>query len=231
MKNKLFLGLPLAVAMTISTHAAITDNFESYVLGSDLHGQDSWKGWDNNPAAGALVSNAYAYSGTQSVNITGASDLVRTFSGVSGGQWTLSIQQYIPTTSATGTSYFILMNQYNDAPGAQNWSSQIECDMSLGLVKSGTASLPMVKDAWVELRTEINLATNTVDEYYNNQFLRTRAWQDGSGLNELQAIDLYSGVTPPVYYDDLKVENVPEAGTTMTLLLGGLGFLWRRRVR
>jgi hypothetical protein len=110
MKNKLFLGLPLAMAMTMSTHAAITENFESYVLGSDLHGQDSWKGWNNSPTAGALVSDAYAYSGTQSVNITGASDLVRTFSGVAGGQWTLSIQQYIPTTSATGTSYFILMN-------------------------------------------------------------------------------------------------------------------------
>ena len=36
---------------------------------------------------------------------------------------------------------------------------------------------------------------------------------------------------PPVYYDNLSLENVPEAGTTMTLLLGGLGFLWRRRVK
>jgi hypothetical protein len=104
--------------------------------------------------------------------------------------------------------------------------------MALGVVKSDTASLPMVKDAWVEIRTEINLATNTVSEYYNNQLLRTRAWQDGAGLDELQAMDLFANGTDPVYYDNLSVvQNIPEAGTTMTLLLGGLGFLWRRRVK
>ena len=85
MKIRLFLGLPLAMAMTLSTHAAVTDNFEGYILGSDLHGQGNWTGWDSSPTAGGIVSDAYAYSATQSVNISGGSDLVGTFSGISGG--------------------------------------------------------------------------------------------------------------------------------------------------
>ena len=209
MNHKLLLGLPLAMAMTVSAHASITDHFDSYTLGSELHGQSGWTGWDSNPEAGALVSNAYAYSGTQSVSITGASDLVHTFSGISEGQWIFSIMQYIPTTTAAGISYLILMNQYNDGEtAAKSWSSQIECDMALGEVRSDTKKLTMVKDAWVELRCEIDLTTNTVKEYYNGELLRTRDWQDGNGLDELQAVDLYANNVGPVYYDNLNVGPV-----------------------
>lgn len=77
MKNRLLLGLACMLPMT--SHAAINENFDSYVLGSNLHGQGSWKGWDNLPAAGALVANTYAASGTQAVNISGSSDLVGVF--------------------------------------------------------------------------------------------------------------------------------------------------------
>ena len=231
MKIRLFLGLPLAMAMTLSTHAAVTDNFDGYLLGSDLHGQGNWTGWDSNPTAGGIVSDAYAYSGTQSVNISGGSDRVDTFSGIFGGSWSFSIMQYIPTIS-TGTSFVILMNQYNDgALGAKSWSSQVEYDMALGEVRSGGNTLTMVKGAWVESRFWINLATNTVHEYYNGELIRTGPWQDGNGLDELQAVDLYANNADPVYYDNLSVTQVPEPATLTILALGGLGVLRRRRMK
>lgn len=125
---------------------------------------------------------------------------------MAGGKWTLSIKQYIPSTS-TGNSYFLLLNTYNDL-GPYSWSVQIQNNMDTGKVISDMgegATLDMVKDAWVEYRIEIDFDTNTVKEYDNNQFLSTHAWQDGTGLNELAVIDLYANNSDPVYYDDLNV--------------------------
>lgn len=234
MKTRFLFSLPLVLAMALTAQAAVTVvDFESYTLGSNLHGQDLWKGWDNNPAVGAVISNDFAAGGTQSVKVQEPCDQVRTFSSVSGGTWNVSIMQYIPSTS-TGSSYFILLNDYNDG-GATNFSVQVQCDMASGKVISdlgGSAQLDMVKNAWVELRFAVNFTSNTVTEYYNNQVLSTHPWQDGSGLNQLAALDMYAddflaAFSGPVYYDNLSV--VPEPTTAMAVALGGLVFLRRRR--
>ena len=91
--------------------AQVFDDFESYAVGSNLHGQGGWAGWMGNASAGALVSTNFSFSPIRSVNITGASDLVHTFSGATNGQWVFSVMQYIPSSS-TGDSYVILMNTY-----------------------------------------------------------------------------------------------------------------------
>lgn len=230
MKNRLLLALPVALATTLTATADVADNFDSYVAGSQLHGQGGWKGWDNSAGAGALVSSAFAYSSPNSVNITGGSDLVRTFSGVTSGLWTFSIMQYIPSTS-TGNSYFILLNQYNDG-GPYDWSVQIQNNMGTSLITSdigGGATLPMVKDAWAEYRFDISITGNTVSEYYNNQFLSTHAWHDGTGQNALGAIDLYANNAGPVYYDNLQVSLVPEPSAISFMALVGLALLIRSR--
>ena len=95
-----------------------SDNFDSYATGSQLHGQGGWKGWDNNPAAGALTSSAQARSAPNSAAIVGASDLVHEYSGYTSGQWVYTAWQYVPT-NFTGQSYFILLNTYNDAGTTQ----------------------------------------------------------------------------------------------------------------
>lgn len=190
----------------------VVDDFESYAVGSNLHGQGGWAGWADDPTAGALVSNDFSFSPTQSVKISGASDLVRTFSGATNGQWVFSVMQYVPSTSS-GTNYVILMNTYRPPYQASdlNWSVQIQCDMTGGWVVSdlgGGAMLPMIKDRWVEVRCEINLTSNLVSEFYNGQLLSTHAWQGNSGtpgLSELQALDLYANNAGPVYYDALSL--------------------------
>ena len=95
MKMRAFCLISLAFA-TISGFAAsraFFDDFESYAVGSNLHGQGGWTGWANNPNAGALVSSNFAFSPTRSVNIAGASDLVHTFSGATNGPWVFSVMQ------------------------------------------------------------------------------------------------------------------------------------------
>ena len=230
MKRSLIIGLPIGLAMACNAIAAITflDYFESYAVGSDIAGQNSWQGWDSNPAAGALVSDTYAYSGTQSVNISGASDLVRTFSGRTSGSWSFRIQQYVPST-LQGDSYFLLLDQYQDQ-GPYDWAVQINTDITNGVVHSefaNHATVPLVTDAWVELRCDINLDANTVTEYYNNQLLGTHQWS--SEVNGIEAVDLYGNSSTPVYYDNLLITEIPEPGVTGMIALAGLGFIRRRR--
>src|ERR1017187_1235863 len=215
MKMRAFCLISLTFA-TISGFAAsraFFDDFESYAVGSNLHGQGGWTGWANNTNAGALVSTNFAFSPTRSVNITGASDLVHTFSGATNAQWVFSVMQYIPSTS-TGTNYVILLNTYRPPYGINdlNWSVQFQNNMDTGQIISdfgGGSTLPMIKDQWVEERCEINLASNSVSEFYNGQLLSTHAWQGGlggPGLNEIQALDLFANNAGPVYYDNVSLD-------------------------
>src|ERR1035441_8614649 len=222
--SKTILALALCIVALGARAAAFFDDFEAYAVGSNLHGQGGWAGWAGNASAGALVSTNFAFSPTRSVNITGASDLVHTFSGATNGQWVFSVMQYIPSTS-TGTNYAILLNTYRPPYGTNdsNWSVQIQNNMDTGQIISdlgGGATLPMVMDQWVEERCEINLASNSVSEFYNGQLLSTHAWQGGlggPGLNEIQALDLYANNAGPVYYDNVSLGLRSQAEDTLYL--------------
>jgi hypothetical protein len=141
--------------------------------------------------------------------------------------------QWIPSTSTTGTSYFILLDNYADPSGPFNWAVQTEFNLAAGTLKEaqGTSlTLPIVTDQWVQLAYQINLTANTVSEYYNGNFLSTHVWATGANaLNQLRAIDLYSDVSSPVFYDNISIV-VPEPTLLSLLAAFGVTFsVWRRR--
>lgn len=211
------------------------DTFDSYSLGT-VGGQGGWQGWTGLPTAGN-VSTVQAFSGTQSLQVVAGNDTVRPFSGVNSGQWTLSLKQYVPSTSS-GSTWIITMNSY---PSSLNWSAQVLTDISQGLVgvfdgagnQSGPA-VPLLKDQWVDIRFEINLTANSVSSFYNNALLGTSAWQLG-GINQLQALDIYPDESTgtaqigSVFYDNVRLAQVPEPGTLSLLALGGLAAFYRFR--
>jgi hypothetical protein len=182
----------------------LVEDFESYAAGSSLQGQGGWKGWAGDAGAAAPTSDAQAFSGTNSVEIIGSADLVHEFA-VAGGKVVFSAMQYIPS-GTTGTSYFILMNTYND-PGADlDWSTQTEFHLDTGQVvfwHGGTASI--VYDQWVELKYIIDLDNNTVDKFYDGKFVVTDQWDDNAH-GTLQAIDLFGNGASSIYYDDITVQ-------------------------
>ena len=95
-----------------------SDNFDSYALGTDLHGVGGWKGWDNDPTWTAYVSDTQAQSTPHSVEIAGDSDLVHEY-GYTTGNYTFKTYVYIPT-DFVGQSYFIMLSDYTDGGGAAN---------------------------------------------------------------------------------------------------------------
>jgi len=182
-----------------------SDGFEAYEAGSDLHGQAGWKGWQNTASAGAPASNAQAFTGTNSVEIIGSADLVHEFD-VAGGVVTLSAMQYIPTGS-TGTSYFIGMNQYNDAGQDLDWSIQLEFHLDTGSVVNYYTgeTTTIVYDNWVEVKCVMDLNNNAVDYYYDGKLFSSGQWDD-TGHATFQAIDLFGNSASSVWYDDIVVK-------------------------
>jgi hypothetical protein len=206
------------------------ENFDGYATGSPLHGQGGWKGWDNDPTWGAPTSGFYSFSPNNSAEIGGNADLVHEFN-VAGGAWQFSTMQFIPS-GGTGRNYLLLLNEYSDG-GPYDWSVQLNCNLDTGLIVSdfgGGASLPIMYGQWVEIKFDIDLNANTVDEYYGGVLLSSHQWDDDAS-NTIGAIDLYSNNASPVYYDDLRLILIPAPGA---MLLGsiGVGFVtWLRRRR
>jgi len=215
MNQTRWLCLPLAAALTLSGHANVADNFESYVLGSALAGQGTWQGWGNdNTGASAYISADHAASGSQSVMVSENADQVLTMTGNTSGQWTVRIKQYIPSSSS-GVPSIWMFNKYMP-DGDDNTSIRIQCDMFAGKMiddLGGSAQIAMVRDAWVEWRFEIDFTANSVTTYYNNILFTTHPWKGGTGLLELTALELYASGCSPIYYDDLAVVVVCDFST------------------
>lgn len=209
------------------------DDFDSYATGSQMHGQGGWKGWENNPAYGALTTDLVARSTPNSVEIVDASDLVHEYSGYTAGFWTYTAWQYVPS-DFSGESYFLLLNQYDDVGATNNWSTQVhfraDTDLVIADGVGSGSTLPLVRDRWVEIRVEINLNNDSQQFYYDGQLLFEGSWTDGmsgDGILNIGAVDLYANGASAVYYDDLSLVEVcdqvsdmpwlavsPENGTT-----------------
>jgi hypothetical protein len=243
-RNILYGAVAAAVWLGTASlaQASFFDNFDSYALGG-MNGKGGWKGWDNVAAAAnrAVVNTTFASSLPNSVNVSGTTgsetDLVHQFSGYTSGLVVFTAKQYIPSSSTVGTSYFILLDIYNDG-GPYNWAMQTEFHLDTGLAYDSAISTSpnfnIVRNQWVDLRYEIDLTANTVKGYYTAApnapvLFVNRAWQSG-GVNAIAAIDLYSAVSNPVYYDDIQISVIPEPGS-LTLLAGFslLAGFWLRR--
>jgi hypothetical protein len=214
-KNQIFLlglvTLLLTVVMLRSSARAAgfwADNFDSYATGANLHGMGGWKGWMNDPTATAFTTDFQARTAPNSVNIIGNTDLVREYS-VTGGLNHYRFYQYIPSTTI-GTSYFIMLNQYDDSGGNLNWSVQVR-HVGLGglIIDDGTgSSMPMIRDQWVEVCIEIDLDNDFQAYYYNGQLLYSGTWSQhvsGGGITAIGAVNLLANGASSVFYDDMSL--------------------------
>jgi hypothetical protein len=201
-----------------------SDDFESYPLGN-ICGQGGWEPWFNNANVCSVVSDAQAFSGSQSLKVQGAvggptglgDDMVYIFNPpLTGGTHTFRTMTYIPST-AIGNGYVILLNTYNHQNIGLNWSLQVQFDALLGTVRADftNETATLVTDQWVEFRAEIDLDNDSVDYFYDGQqFVFGKSWVNGvstGGAPQIEAICLY-GNEPGArgieefYFDDISME-------------------------
>ncbi len=184
-----------------------SDDFESYAPGSQMIGQGGWEGWYKDPNAGALCTDAQAHGGSNSVEITGTSDLVHPNLGATSGQWTLTAYHLIAEANQART-YFVGNNEYNGENGTAQWSIEVWFEPNGGLVLDALRTESNVINVkvgeWVELRFEIDLDGNRMKSYYDGQLLSDDVYAIRGGAIEFQNVDLYSA-GPTEYFDDISL--------------------------
>jgi hypothetical protein len=214
-----WLGAPATAQLT-----KWSQNYDSVPANTQIVGIDNHQEWG--PGAGALTSSTQAYSGSNSIAITGGSDLVREFAGRTSGQHTFTCMQYIPA-GLTAKAYFILLSSY----GATNkWAVQVAFNPTTKNVEADAggatagATTAIVFDKWIEVRCEIDLDQDWVQFYYNGTLLDDALvadhptlgggwkWSGGpggtaNGPKVIGAMDLFANNSSPVYYDDLELRR------------------------
>ncbi len=215
MKRQALVILGTVALAAGAASAQFSDNFDSYANGSVMAGQGGWEVWCTGGESG-VISNTFAHSAPHSLRIDTNDDTVHRFTGATSGQWVYKTWVYVPSNAGgTGnrSGWINLMNTYCDgAAQAMHWSTATTFAVGTGLVQSwgGAGTLALITDQWVEYRCEIDLATDTYDEYYNGQVLSTNLpWTTHVGPGgrlEVAAVDLYSDTIDAIYFDDVTLQ-------------------------
>ena len=189
-----------SVISTGPLFSSLVQNFDDLAVGSSLHDVDGWEGWFGDPNVGGLVTDAVAYSGTNSLEIAGdRDDLVPNWRIQTDGKWTLTVMQYVPTASV-GTMDFGVMSAYN--PGDE-WLGSIitNCDTS-EVSLDELEPVVLIRDQWTELKIVMDFPNDLCEFYYNGLLLGETACPSS------RAVDIWpaGNAGTIVYYDDFKLE-------------------------
>ena len=115
-----------------------------------------------------------------------------------------------------GNVYFIMLSDYTDGAGNDNlWAVQLRFDFNKYIVESefDNKTLPLITDQWVEIRVYIDLGYDWMKVYYNGDLLVEKKWSagpgnEGNGIVNLSAVDLFSDSSKSVYFDDFCHHSV-----------------------
>lgn len=215
MKRFLLFNLML-VALSFTTKAQTvlySNDFDSYTAGGFLGSQAGlpFTTWSNTPggAEDAVISNAFAYNGANSVFIqNNVDDIILRLGNKTSGKFNISFRYYIPTGFG---AYFNL--QHFEAPGNQwanevyfgnNGNGNIEAN---GVVTNFTHAM----DTWILIETHVDIDNDTAALFIDgthivNWIFATQA-SGGAGAAQLGSVNFYggaiSGQTPKYYFDDV----------------------------
>jgi trypsin len=190
------------------------EDFESYD-DSDIDSQSTeWIGWDG-ANSGVSVTDDFAFISNQSILVEQDDDLIHMFSpAINSGSGEVIFHMYIRSANNAG-AYYNMLHEYNGTDS--NWAFQV----FFASQNSGEQSyidadqeiyFDAIYDTWVEVRHEININTDLINLYYNNELLHSWSWSNGSAGNSniLDALNLFgfctgSNCTSEAWYDNIEV--------------------------
>jgi hypothetical protein len=209
--------------------AVFTDNFDSYTADDFLCTQTTdWVPWSNTPggADDAYVVDVQSNSSSNSIEITGASDIIHPFGDLTTGAWGVSFMMYIEPTYG---GYFSLLHEFTEWNAVRTeWALEAyfgstgSGDLHAGGTNAATFTHPV--GSWFEVETLIDLDADWAEFYVDGVFVHAWQWSQlssgGAGLLQLGAIDIYAtaptGETPLFYIDDFAHTTIDATTRDLT---------------
>ena len=228
--------LSFVMAIFLSTLAigqvtAFEDNFDSYIVGQHLACQNPtvWKTWTNNPCSpteDAFISNAYSFSGANSVVINQNNDIVREIgTPISSGFAEINFQVYIPSGKA---GYFNTLASY--APPNYSWAMQVFLNSDgTGTLEAGganAATFNYPQNRWIPVKVVADLTADIGEFWLNGVKLHTWQWSKGtfgtSNDKRLDGTDFFGyTANDEMYIDDYNIVQMTSSNKIISTSTGG----------
>ena len=190
------------------------EDFESYDDSNIDSQSNAWIGWDGTNS-GVDVTDDFSFMSNQSILVEQGDDVLHMFDPlIDSGSGEVIFYMYIPSSDNAG-SYYNMLHNYDAANS--NWAFQV----LFASASSGEQSyidfdtpvyFDAVYDTWTEVRHEIDIDNDIISLYYNNEFIYTWTWSDGSAgsSNILDALNFYgfcagSGCSGKTWYDNIEL--------------------------
>jgi len=202
--------------------AQFSDDFESYAVGSELDGQGGWFAWNGAPSGAAVVTDNLAHEGSQSLQLASGGGSVQAL-GIESGFWSVRTHVFVPS-GHFGVHGLALFNEL-DLAGTSLKAAELEFDATNDRIECDCGGydafvVPMIKDQWVEVGFDVDMAADRGTAYYDGEQLGHWTWSTGwDGQSEfsfiaLQALLVRSYQTNgDVYFDSFVVSDVPLGDT------------------
>lgn len=212
----------------VHTIPPYVDGFESLASGNYVAlTSPYWTTWTNLPGGteDAVIVNTPTHSGTKSVKIDGANDLVLPMGAKTSGKYVVSFYMYIPSGYY---GYYNLLQLFNAANS--QWGAEVFFSTSgAGYGNAGGSNsftFTYSYNTWLFVKNVIDLDIDQSQIWLNGSLLKQWQWSLGAlgtgSLKQLDGVDMYAwnvNGTPLYYFDDISYYEI--AQVDMTVLLQG----------
>jgi hypothetical protein len=207
-------------------------NFDTYIDGQQISCQAPtiWKTWTNTPCGAtedAFVSNAYSFSGLNSLKIIQNNDVVREIgTPINSGIAEINFQVFIPTGKS---GYFNTLANFS--PPTYAWAMQVFLNSTgSGTIDAGgtsAATFSYPQNQWFPIKIVADLTADSGKFYLNGNLIRKWQWSKGtfgtSNDKRLDGNDFFGYVaTDEMYIDDYNIVQISSSTDKIfSTFLGG----------
>jgi PA domain len=196
--------------------AIICDDFEDYTLSLVSAQAAHFLPWSLTPGAvdDAIVSNAQAASGTQSLLVSAANgdDLLLLLGNQTAGNYLLQWKMFIPTGN---TGYFNIQ-KIEGTPGGEFGTQVFLNANGTATVDAGGAAAATgawTPNAWMDVVMYYDLDNDLVSMYFDGVLVHSFAASDEAlttgGTIQLGAVNFYGNTNTVQYIDDILFKALP----------------------